>query len=40
MTLVTKLQSRHSAKTTGSRMPHGKLTFAKIINKFLAFYEP
>jgi len=40
MTLVTKLQSRHSAITTGSRRPRDKLTFAQLVNIFLAFYEP
>jgi hypothetical protein len=40
MTLVTKLQSRHSAITTGSRMPRDKLTYAHLVNTFLAFYEP
>jgi hypothetical protein len=39
MTLVTKLQSRHSAITACSRMPHDKLTFAQLVNTFLAFYE-
>jgi len=40
MTLVTKLQSRHSAITAGSRRPCDKLTFAQLFNTFLAFYEP
>jgi len=40
MTFVTKLQSRHSAITTGSRMPCDKLTFAQLVKTFLAFYEP
>lgn len=37
MTLVTKFENRHSEKTTGSIMPHDKVTFAKIVNKFLHF---
>lgn len=40
MTLVTKLQSRHSATAAGSRKPRDKLTFAQLVNIFLAFYEP
>ena len=40
MTPVTKHQIRTSALTTGSRMPCDKLTFAQLVNTFLAFYEP